>query len=204
MTNYSIDTDFRIKVSYYLAGVSFVFILGIQYLLSTYVQPRVIPFELSVSLASAITVYYVLHYLFAKYAWRWPLIKHWHKIPDFSGAWSCCIMVRTSQKDFNGNLIYDEIQTDAIIEQHFDKIMLKINSDNLNSELTSAAIEFSSKNEPCLRYSYHSKKRRKDSGRDVYIDGLQVLTKKSDYFVEGSFFSNDKAGGIIQLKNPNH
>jgi len=193
MTNYSINTSARILVSFYLAALAIGSILLSKPILGTY--------GIEVSVFSAFSFYLGYHLLFSKYAWKYPLIRKAHGVPVLHGKWNCTISVRTSRKDANGNLIYDTIDTTAYIVQRFDKIKIDIEGDQISSDLTSAAIHFEGKNNPCLRYSYDTKKTRKSTGQDVRIEGLQELNMKGGNLVEGTFFSNDKAGGKIQLSN---
>lgn len=198
MTNYSINYDTRNKISALLALLAIGSVIALKFTLTHFEYTWI---ESEISIFMSFGLYLIYQWLFDSRVWKMRGVKNIHGIPVLHGKWDCTISVRTSRQDASGNLVYDTIYTNAYIVQRFDKIKIDIEGDQISSDLTSAAIHFEGKNNPCLRYSYDTKKTRKTTGQDVRIEGLQELNMKSDSLVEGPFFSNDKAGGKIQLNN---
>jgi hypothetical protein len=77
------------------------------------------------------TVYFVLHWLFNEYAWKFPFFK----IPDLNGIWS----VRGTTLDEDSNAKY-EWEAEIDIEQKWEKIVICLKTKQSSSDSYTATL----------------------------------------------------------------
>lgn len=91
--------------------------------------------------------YGLLHLLFDKYAWRWPLKLS--AIPDLNGTW-----VGTIKSSYDGGLNTDKINVVLYIFQTWSKLSARLETDHSRSFSTMAALNTDASPEQGLKYEY--------------------------------------------------
>lgn len=99
------------------------------------------------ALCGAATVYLLLYALFDKYLWRFNGIQRAISLPDLSGKWTCEGLTVNSDPQFGWNGA-------VTIVQSWDKIRVRIETENSYSDSQAAALQFDTAAGYRLLYHY--------------------------------------------------
>jgi hypothetical protein len=130
-------------------------------------------------------VYLVLYYFFRHWAWKWPWVAKFLKVPDLSGDWLCEGQTMNPkegvQAAWKGTLS---------ITQDWDMIRVSISTEQSRSESIAAALQFDPHHGYHLLYTY---KNEPGAGSPVDMQhhrGAAHLTFSKDLLAaEGDYFN---------------
>lgn len=105
----------------------------------------------ALSLVGAGTVFLVLYWFLDRYAWRWSLLSRLLKVPDLSGDWDC------SGQTLNADgTVRHEWKAKVTIVQTFDRIRVRLKTEQSGSNSTIAALIHDEAEGYRLFYSYRN------------------------------------------------
>ncbi|WP_254026577.1 Cap15 family CBASS effector [Mesorhizobium ventifaucium] len=145
----------RARIGHYLgiissavsAGVVFVFLSAIDLASKFGISANLPPSVLS--LAGAGTVFLVLYWILDRFAWKWIGLSRLLKVPDLSGNWDC--KGQTINPDGTTEYQWKAVIT---IVQSWDRIRVRLKTDQSGSNSTSAALICDEADGYRLFYSY--------------------------------------------------
>lgn len=103
------------------------------------------------SLVGAGAVFAVLYWVFDSYIWRWSPIGALLKIPNLSGSWEC----RGKSLDETGGVKLEWVGS-VVILQSWDRISVRVNTDNSYSLSIIAALQYDKAEGYQLIYNYRN------------------------------------------------
>lgn len=103
------------------------------------------------SLLGAGAVFAGLYFVLNHWAWKWPGISSLLKVPDLSGTWSC----QGRTLDAEGQTRY-EWQASITVVQYWDKLRIRLSTQNSGSSSMSAALAHDSVDGYVLLYHYRN------------------------------------------------
>jgi hypothetical protein len=103
------------------------------------------------SLLGAGAVFAGLYFVLNHWAWKWPGISNLLKVPDLSGTWSC----QGRTLDAEGKTRY-EWQASITVVQYWDKLRIRLSTQNSGSSSMSAALAHDSVDGYVLLYHYRN------------------------------------------------
>jgi hypothetical protein len=136
------------------------------------------------SLVGAGAVFGVLYWIFNRYAWRWPLLNLAVKVPDLSGEWKC------TGKTYNadGSIQY-EWKADVTIYQCWDKIRVKLKTEQSGSDSIAAALVCDEDDGYRLLYNYRNHPRIGEVGLKAHVGFCDIIFAKNLKSGEGEYFN---------------
>ena len=188
MINFSINTEIRQKIIFFLA------------ILSTATMSFITPFIKSltyeITIPSSFAIFGFYFWLFDNYLWKiWPMRKI-HNIPDLAGHWEGLI-TQPNDPDY----IYYPV--DAVIEQSWTKIQIEVVGKNTRSKLVSASMDLSVPTRRSLDFIYVVKPTIERNDENKRGEGYQCLLVENENLLSGYYFSSKLRKGKLTLKRKN-
>lgn len=180
----------RARIGHYLgivsglvsAGVVFVLLSAVdianKFGVSTNLPPSVL------SLVSAGTVFLILYWLLEKYAWKWPGLAALLKVPDLGGEWTC--KGQTINPDGTTG---HEWKAKVIIIQSWDRIRVRLKTDQSGSNSTSAALICDPADGYRLFYSYKNDPNIDEVDLNAHRGAAELTFAKDLQSAEGEYFN---------------
>lgn len=180
----------RARIGHYLgiisglvsAGVIFVLLSAVdvarQLGISTNLPPSVL------SLAGAGTVFLVLYWILEKYAWKWPGFTALLKVPDLAGEWAC--KGQTINLDGTSNR---EWKAKVVIVQSWDRIRVRLKTEQSGSNSTSAALLCDSADGYRLFYTYKNDPNIGEVELNAHRGTAELIFAKDLQSAEGEYFN---------------
>jgi hypothetical protein len=139
-----------------------------QYGLDANIPPTVL------SLVGAGAVFSILYWLLNKYAWRWPAISMFLKVPNIGGVWGC--KGRSLNPDGSLNVEWD---AEVTIVQSWDKLRIRLKTEASGSNSMAAALTHDSADGYILLYQYRNDPKIGRTDLSSHI-GCAVVTISKD------------------------
>ncbi len=136
------------------------------------------------SLVGAGAVFGVLYWIFNRYAWRWPLLNLAVKVPNLSGDWKC--MGKTYNPD--GSVQY-EWKATVTIYQRWDKIRVKLKTEQSGSESIAAALVCDDDDGYRLLYNYRNHPRIGEVELKAHLGFCDIIFAKDLKSADGEYFN---------------
>lgn len=136
------------------------------------------------SLVGAGAVFATLYWVFEKYAWRWAIVGAFLKVPDLRGDWKC------EGKTLNpeGKVIYSWNAQVTII-QSWDKIRVRLRTDQSGSNSISAALIHDEADGYRLLYNYKNDPRIDQPELKPHRGFAELVFAKDMKSAEGEYFN---------------
>lgn len=186
MRRYSIDTNERKKVYYYLAIVSLGVSIGIGYF------KEIDPYQLIAP--SSFMIFVVLLSLYNNYVWKWSSKIGLSDIPNLNGIWEG-IVKRSGGEEYTSKMI---------ITQNWEKIDVSIESNLTTGTVEVVGIFIENKNRKKLKLIYQVRARALDiEGYHPYGEGVNELVLREEnntIEMDGFFYSSKKSTGKLKFK----
>jgi hypothetical protein len=180
----------RAQVGRYLASIAAAVSAGIVFLLLAAVDlakqfgvpANVTPAVLS--LVGAGSVFAALYWLFNKYVWRWRPIARLLKIPNLSGNWQC--EGRTLNSD--GSLRF-EWKASVIIIQSWEKLRVRLRTDQSGSNSISAALVCDEADGHRLLYNYQNEPKIGEIELKAHRGFAEIIFNADGISADGEYFN---------------
>lgn len=137
------------------------------------------------SFVSAATVFAALYWIFNRFAWRWPLLNLVVKVPDLAGKWK--VVGRTL--DAQGTGPATEWAATITIVQSWDKIRVRLKTDQSTSDSISAALIADDAEGYRLFYNYRNTPKIGEVALSGHLGFCELLFAKSLETGEGEYFN---------------
>lgn len=192
----------RAKVGRYLSLVAASVSAGIVFVLLAavnLVQKLGLPANLTpsvLSLVGAGAMFGALYWIFNRYAWRWPVLNSALKVPNLSGEWEC--IGKTFQPD--GKVQY-EWKAAVRIFQRWDKIRVRLKTDQSGSDSIAAALVCDDSDGYRLLYNYRNHPRIGEVELKSHLGFCDLNFSKDLKSAEGEYFNGHGRNtfGIMHL-----
>lgn len=136
------------------------------------------------SLLGASTVFGALYWILNKWAWKWPGINSALKVPNISGVWDC--VGTTLHSD--GSTKY-EWKAEVTVVQSWDRLRIRLTSQNSGSNSISAALANDSIDGFVLLYHYRNDPKAAATDLTTHV-GCSVMTvAKNMQSASGEYFN---------------
>jgi hypothetical protein len=136
------------------------------------------------SLVGAGAVFGVLYWIFNRYAWRWPLVSLAVRVPNLSGEWKCT--GRTYNPD--GSIQHDW-KANVTIYQCWDKIRVKLRTEQSGSDSIAAALTCDENDGYRLLYNYRNQPRIGEVELKAHVGFGDIIFAKDMKSAEGEYFN---------------
>ncbi len=136
------------------------------------------------SLVGASTVFAILYWLFDRHIWCWPQIRSLLKVPNLSGEWKCVGKTMSSE----GGVI-QEWSGSVVIIQSWDKIRVRLKTDDSGSNSISAALLFDEIEGYHLLYSYRNDPLPGPKRLASHVGFSNMLFNKEQKSASGNYFN---------------
>lgn len=146
--------------------------------LSTELTPTVL------SLVGAGTVFAALYSFFDRYAWRWPFLNKWLKVPNLAGVWRCEGQTLNS----NGSQSYAWQGTITII-QSWDKIRVRLKTSQSGSNSITAALIYDEADGYRLLYNYKNDPKIGETELKSHLGFAELIFLADRQSAEGEYFN---------------
>lgn len=189
MVRYSIDTDERNKVYFYLAVIS----IGASFLMGRFKD--VIPYQLLAP--SGFMVFAVLLATYAKYIWKWATKFGLSSIPNLNGVW---IGKVTKIGD-------DGFESKMTITQNWEKIDIALETSLTTGTVEVVGLFIENKKLQKLKLIYHVRARTLDI-EDYHPNGegvneLIIRQENGKISMDGFYYSSKKSTGKLNFQKVN-
>ncbi len=185
MINYSINTEIRRNIIFFLAVLS----TATMGVIKAFFQS--LNYEISIPSSFALFGFYF--WLFDNYLWRIWILKKIHNIPDLSGEWEGEV-TKPNEPHF------DIYPVKAIIEQSWTKIQIEVVGKYTRSKLGSISMDLSTPARRCLDYIYSVKPTLEQNGENKRGEGCQSLLVENDKLLTGYYFTSKLRKGKLTLR----
>lgn len=186
MKRYSIDTEERKKIYYYLALISLAFSIGIGYF------KEVIPYQLIAP--SSFMIFAVMLSLYSKHIWKWSSKFGLSDIPDLNGTWEGIVAKSEGE----------QIKSKMIITQNWEKMDIALESELTTGSVEVAGLFIENKNHKKLKLIYQVRARSLEIDKyNPYGEGVNelILREENDeIMMDGFFYSSKKSAGKLEFK----
>jgi hypothetical protein len=180
----------RVKVGRYLSVIAAAVSAAIVFVLLSAVHViqalglPVIATPSVLSLVGAGAVFGVLYWIFNQYAWRWPLLSIVVKVPNLAGEWKC------AGKTFNldGSPLYEWKGTISIY-QRWDKIRVKLKTDQSASDSIAAALVCDDDDGYRLLYNYRNQPAIGETDLTAHHGFCDLIFSKDLKSAAGEYFN---------------
>jgi len=136
------------------------------------------------SLVGAGAVFGLLYWLLDRYAWRWNIISRLLKVPDLRGEWDC--KGQTIGTDGNAGYAWNAKVT---IVQSWDKLRIRLRSDQSGSNSNSAALICDEADGYRLFYSYKNDPGIGEAELQSHRGFAEIVFAKDLRTGEGEYFN---------------
>lgn len=136
------------------------------------------------SLAGAGTVFVALYWILDRFAWRWRIFSRLLKVPDLSGEWECAGQSINTE----GKTIH-EWKAKITIVQTWDRIRVRLKTDQSASNSTSAALIRDEADGFRLFYSYTNEPKMGQPDLTGHRGSAEITFSKDVSSGEGEYFN---------------
>ena len=185
MLNYSINSDIRQKIIFFLAILS----AGTGTLLGVLISDL----SFKISIPSAFAIFGIYFWVFDNFLWKIPLIKSIHRIPNLNGKWTGNI-----KRSVDGQ-VYIDLPIKAEIQQTWSKIQIEVIGTQTRSLVISLSMELSSDSRKFIDYIYEVKPTLEGDTENRRGEGCQNLILENNDLLSGRFFSSKLRKGTLIL-----
>lgn len=133
---------------------------------------------------TAMAIYGLLFTIFDRYFWKLPLVAELLKVPDLSGEWVC--QGQTINPDRSAGYQW---QARVTIVQSWDKIRVRLKTDQSGSSSVSAALVFDDADGYRLMYSYKNEPRIGELELKAHLGHAELIFSKDLQTAEGEYFN---------------
>jgi hypothetical protein len=180
----------RAKVGRYLSLIAAAVSAGVVFLLLAAVDlahrfgmPNNLP-PAVLSLVGAGAVFGVLYWLFDRFAWRWPYLSRFIRVPDLSGNWKC--EGQTVNADGSKGYTWQGCVT---IIQSWDKIRVRLATAQSGSNSITAALICDEADGFHLLYNYRIDPRIGETELKSHLGFAELIFSKDRATAEGEYFN---------------
>jgi hypothetical protein len=148
------------------------------------------------SLASGMTVYAVLYWIFSRHAWRWRFLSRALGVPNLAGEWRC--IGKTLNDDGTARFNWHGTVT---ITQNWDKIRVRLKTAQSGSHSIAAALLCDAENHTLL-YNYKNDPRIGETHLHSHRGFAELTFAKDGQTAEGEYVNGygRKTFGSMQLE----
>ncbi|OSQ37600.1 hypothetical protein [Thalassospira sp. MCCC 1A01428] len=134
---------------------------------------------------TASAVFFVVHWAFNKFVWRWKWVVLWLKIPNLNGQWDC----QGQTCDLAGNVTNDW-QAIVTITQSWEKIWVHLQTGQSASFSISAALIRMPNEQFRLLYSYQNEPRMGEPELQRHVGFAELMFSADLQSADGEYFNS--------------
>ena len=193
MVNYSIDTNIRIPVYFWIAVIS----IFVSYLINRKFFIYLNSFLFTAP--SAAVIFSFLVYIFDIFIWKLKKINKLLGVPDLNGEWIGIVRRALQGKERN----YEEIQAKMIISQTWHRISLIVESNISISNILIAGLFVENKKNNSIRYSYIVRDKTGSKSNNYFGEGtaeLMLRCEADNKILAGPYYSTKSIEGYLEFE----